>query len=612
MTSNPQLSRYQVLGRLAAGGMAEVWLARAVGAAGFEKLVVVKTILPSLARVPQFVSMFVNEARLAAMLSHPNCVQIFDLGEENGWLYIAMEFVEGFSLARIMKRARSLGVPVPERVVARVIMDAASGLEYAHRLRDREGRALNIVHRDVSPDNVLVGFSGQVKLVDFGIAKAATPAALSAGTMAGTVKGKHGYIAPEYLRGENIDGRADLFALGVVMYRALTGKRPFPGDNEAAVSMAVLTQTPPPLQRWVPTVNAELAAVTLRALEKDPAARFESARALRQAVEAAVGRPAENEELADLMQTLWPPGDEERVALNSLAAGTSEETSSPALNAISGTFPSLDVATPHRANPRPSAPGAAPPPPAPPAAPPAAPRPSGPRAAAAPSASLPPVVVPDAAPPPQPVFDAPPAAAPAFPEVPRGFDDGGKVRTSLVVALVVAALAGAGIVAYRSLQNTEPVAAVAAPTTTPAPSDSAAPAPGKVHLATTPSVKVYEGDKELGSTPLDLERPPGEYTFRLVNKGAGVDQAHTVKVEAGKTAAVEELARGKLAVRAEPWADVKVDGRSLGTTPVSVPGLFEGPHTVELSNITFGAPRRMVVTVKRGETKTVKVDFDAE
>jgi serine/threonine-protein kinase len=608
MTSNPQLSRYQVLGRLAAGGMAEVWLARAVGAAGFEKLVVVKTILPNLARVPQFVSMFVNEARLAAMLSHPNCVQIFDLGEENGWLYIAMEFVEGFSLARVLKRARDRGVPVPERVVARVIMDAASGLEYAHKLQDRDGRALNIVHRDVSPDNVLIGFSGQVKLVDFGIAKAATPAALAAGTVAGTVKGKHGYIAPEYLRGENIDGRADLFALGVVMYRALTGKRPFPGDNEAAVSMAVLTQAPPPLQRWVPTVNAQLAAVTLRALEKDPAARFESARALRQAVEAAVGRPAENEELAELMQALWPPGDEERVALNSLAAGTSEATSSPAIHAISGTFPSLGVATPHRASVQPTTRAPATP------APPAAPGPSGPRAAAAPSASLPPVVLPDGAPPPQPVFDAPPAAAPAFPEVPRAFDDGaGKVRTSLVLALVVAALGGAGVVAYRSLQKTERLAAVASPSATPAPPvDSAAPATGKVHLATSPSVKVYEGEQELGSTPLDLERPPGEYTFRLVNKGAGIDQSHTVKVEAGATAAVEQLARGKLAVRAEPWADVKVDGRPLGTTPVSVPNLFEGPHTVELSNIAFGAPRRMVVTVKRGETKTVKVDFDAD
>ncbi len=342
MPNTPTLARYQVLGRLATGGMAEVWLARSVGIAGFEKLVVLKTILPQLAQNPQFVAMFVNEARLAAMLTHSNCVQIFDLGQERETLYIAMEYLEGFSLARVLKRAKVKGFPINEKLIARIIMDAASGLDYAHRLKDREGRHVGLVHRDVSPDNLLVGFSGQVKLVDFGIAKAATPALLAAATTAGTVKGKHGYIAPEYLLGKPLDGRADVFALGVVLYRALTGKRPFVGPSETSISLAVLQESPRPPMEVMPTLNPALATVVMMALEKNPDDRFDSARALRQALEAAVVHAAENEEVAELMNELWPPGDEERVALSALASGTSEETSSPVLHAVvSGTFPAL-------------------------------------------------------------------------------------------------------------------------------------------------------------------------------------------------------------------------------------------------------------------------------
>jgi serine/threonine-protein kinase len=134
LNPTPQLSRYEVLGRLATGGMAEVWLARAIGAAGFEKLVVIKTILPQLAREPNFVTMFVNEGRLAARLNHPNCVQIFDLGIENGVLYLAMEYIEGFALSRVLSRSKTKNLPLDEKVVARIAMDAASGLDYAHRL----------------------------------------------------------------------------------------------------------------------------------------------------------------------------------------------------------------------------------------------------------------------------------------------------------------------------------------------------------------------------------------------------------------------------------------------------------------------------------------------
>ncbi len=178
MSTLPKFAHYDVLGRLATGGMADVWLARVIGMAGFEKLVVIKTILPQLAENPTFVSMFVNEGRLAAMLSHPNCVQVFELGEEGGLLFLVMEYIEGFSLSRVLQRAKELDRPPSERVLARIMMDAASGLDYAHRLSDREGRPLHLVHRDVSPDNLLISFAGQTRVVDFGIARAITPAVL--------------------------------------------------------------------------------------------------------------------------------------------------------------------------------------------------------------------------------------------------------------------------------------------------------------------------------------------------------------------------------------------------------------------------------------------------
>jgi serine/threonine-protein kinase len=334
MAHAPSLSRYEIVGRLATGGMAEVWLARAKGIAGFEKLVVLKTILPHLAEDPRFVQQFVNEARLAALLGHPNCVQIFDLGQEGASLFIAMEFIDGFALTRLLARARDRDVPVPEAVVARIMMDACSGLEYAHTLTDREGRPLGLVHRDVSPDNLMVTFAGLTKVVDFGVAKAASAAQLALST-AGAVKGKAGFIAPEYLQGHPVDGRADVFALGATLYRALTRKKPFPGNNDAEVSMAVLAVTPKSPLVHNPSLSPALAEVVLRALEKEPERRFQSAKAMRSAIEAAVGRVADVEGVAEYVNALWPPTDPERKALHSVsAAAPVDQGSGPLLSVV--------------------------------------------------------------------------------------------------------------------------------------------------------------------------------------------------------------------------------------------------------------------------------------
>src|SRR5437588_327572 len=257
------LGKYKLVKLIAAGGMAEVYLARQAGAAGFEKLVCLKRILPHLARDKQFVDMFLNEARLAAQLDHPNIVQIFDLGEANGNYFIAMEFIDGPNLRSVAKRAAELGELLPTPEVARIVAHAAGGLHYAHELRDPHSRQpLGLVHRDISPDNVLVHKNGSVKVVDFGIAKAAGS---SGATRTGTLKGKVAYMPPEQLRGEPLDRRADVFALGVVLYELLAGKRPWEGDSEVALIGRIMTQEPEPLQNLRPETPPLLLAIVERA-----------------------------------------------------------------------------------------------------------------------------------------------------------------------------------------------------------------------------------------------------------------------------------------------------------------------------------------------------------
>ncbi len=267
------LGKYKLVKLIAAGGMAEVYLAKQAGAAGFEKLVCLKRILPHLARDKQFVEMFLNEARLAARLDHPNIVSIFDLGETNGNYFIAMEFIDGPNLRAVGKRAAELNelLPVPE--VVKIISMAAAGLQYAHDLTDEQGRPLGLVHRDISPDNILVHRNGAAKVVDFGIAKAANS---SGATRTGTLKGKVAYMPPEQLRGSTLDRRTDVFALGVVLYEMLAGKRPWDADSEVALIGKIMTEEAPPLAEVRPDLPEELLAIVERALAKDREQRYQS------------------------------------------------------------------------------------------------------------------------------------------------------------------------------------------------------------------------------------------------------------------------------------------------------------------------------------------------
>ena len=222
-----QLGKYTLLRALASGGMAKVYLAIQRAVAGFEKLVVIKRILPDLARDPAFVDMLLSEARTAATLNHPNIVQTFDVGEAEGTYYIAMEHINGEdirSVVRAMKRANVTEFPVEHTLS--IILGCCAGLAYAHEKKDLEGNPIHIVHRDISPQNVLITFTGDVKIVDFGIAKTAD-AAIGERTQAGQLKGKVPYMSPEQASGKEVDHRSDIFAVGIMLFELTTGRRLF-------------------------------------------------------------------------------------------------------------------------------------------------------------------------------------------------------------------------------------------------------------------------------------------------------------------------------------------------------------------------------------------------
>ncbi len=300
------LGKYTLVKKLATGGMAEVFLARIDGPMGFAKKCVVKRILPHFNDDPRFIEMFLGEARLAAEMNHPNLVQIFDFGEANGQYFLAMEYIDGPNLRVLNQAARRHSGPMDFAVAARLIALASEGLHYAHELRNEAGEFLNLVHRDVSPDNVLVSRSGAVKVVDFGIAKASTQPHL---TKSGMIKGKMAYMPPEQLAREPLDRRADLFALGIVLYELITGGMPFDATSEVSIIQALMSQTP--LEK--PTTYridcpAALEAIVLKCLEKDRNVRYASCRELQADLEtfiASTGVAVGTRELSTLIETVF-------------------------------------------------------------------------------------------------------------------------------------------------------------------------------------------------------------------------------------------------------------------------------------------------------------------
>lgn len=272
-----EYGNYFLLEKIAVGGMAELFKAQQRGVQGFQKIVAIKRILPHFSDNDDFVTMFIDEAKLAAQLTHPNIVQIFDLGKAGSSYYIAMEYVNGRDLRTLLKKVREYGTPFPEQVAAFVAMKVAAALDYAHRKRGFDDRELKLVHRDISPQNILLSTEGAVKLVDFGIAKAASKASH---TVAGALKGKLLYMSPEQATGQPLDNRSDLYSLGLVLFELLTGVRCFQADSEMGVLEKVRLGRIADLSSLNPGLSRDMVAIVNRALQKGVDHRYPSARFL--------------------------------------------------------------------------------------------------------------------------------------------------------------------------------------------------------------------------------------------------------------------------------------------------------------------------------------------
>jgi TonB family protein len=269
-----RFGQYTLQEKIAVGGMAEVWKARMRGVEGFQKTVAIKKILPHMGDNADFVSMFIDEAKLAAQLSHPNIIHIYDLGKIGRDYYIAMEYVEGKDLRSILNAARRRSLSLPLGLALLIAARLASALDYAHRKRDFDDRELGLVHRDVSPQNVLITFEGDIKLCDFGIAKAVSKANQ---TQMGALKGKLQYMSPEQAWGKNVDARSDIFSLGAILFEMLTGERLFPGDSEMSILEAVRDGRTRRARSVLPSVPPEVDELVEKALAQDPAQRYQSA-----------------------------------------------------------------------------------------------------------------------------------------------------------------------------------------------------------------------------------------------------------------------------------------------------------------------------------------------
>lgn len=311
--------------------MAEVFRAVLPGAEGFKRTFVLKRILSHLSRSPKFVAMFIREARTVAMLNHPNIVQVYDFGNIDGTYFLAMEYLRGRDLLAILRRLRDVKAQLPIPVAAHIAHQVARGLAYAHALHDPEGHELDIVHRDVSPSNIMCMRTGEVKLLDFGIAKTAAEC-MSEHTDEGTMKGKLAYMAPERVQNEAFDARSDVYSLGVVLWEMLTRKQLFRGKSMVEVIKQVMEQPIAPPSSVRPEVPSALDAIALRALARDPAMRFATTQAMADQLEEAVRATSyQTRMLPDLIYDLFGSGlQSSQIAMSGVtpellaAAGASE------------------------------------------------------------------------------------------------------------------------------------------------------------------------------------------------------------------------------------------------------------------------------------------------
>lgn len=301
---------YDLVERIAVGGMAEVWRARAYGLAGFEKTLVIKKILDSLARDDEFVRLFVDEARIAVLLQHHNIVQVFDLGMVDGTLYMAMEYVHGLDLSRLTKRLD--GKPFPLPLALFIFSEVLKALRFAHQRKGEDGAPLALVHCDISPHNILVSHAGEVKITDFGISRAA----FQASQLHDTVRGKYAYMSPEQIENHALDHRSDLFSLGIVMWEVLTGRRLFKAKQREETLKRVKRAEVPSPREYREDISADLERILLKALSRDPDHRFADAAAMLEELGLLMvreGHRVTNHDVAAFLASVGAEGTVERV-----------------------------------------------------------------------------------------------------------------------------------------------------------------------------------------------------------------------------------------------------------------------------------------------------------
>jgi eukaryotic-like serine/threonine-protein kinase len=546
-----KVGKYQLVEKLGEGGMAEVFLAIAPGLAGFSKKLVLKRVRPELQEDAEQIEMFLDEARLAARLEHPNICQVFDLGEVNGQYFIVMEHVTGVTLTRVLDHFAKAGTVVPFDVSLRVLTQLLEALEYAHALRDEQGQRLNLVHRDVTPSNVMVTPQGSVKLLDFGIARASSA---QHKTQAGITKGKLGYMSPEQCRGERLDQRSDLFAVGTLLYVMSTGKTPYGSGalSPAVFQNMVAAQFPSP-SSVRPGLPDAAERVILKAMAAEPVDRYPRAFDMLKALEVLAGAERVSlgpNQLSELVQQLTGNGGLGSEAPQSRDAAT-RALPAPARPVAAQAPSRRDAET--RALPTPARVGEAPEKPGPPV-PSAAfepvrrvPTPSSPVGVAGPLAP-----VPDAGPL-APLPDA--ITEPALPkELPAGVGRRAAARAQVnplpsapprprrlglvafVVGLVVAVAVAVSLGSTPSKPRRSSVVA------DPAQPQAAGAQTGVVSLVTASPAKVRFEGRELGETPLEVTLPVGTQRLQLLRPGV-LPREVVVEVAVGqRTAWVEAQA----------------------------------------------------------------------
>jgi eukaryotic-like serine/threonine-protein kinase len=317
--------RYRVIEKLESGGMAEVFRAESTGLQGFRKQVAIKRVLPHLGRKSKFISMFLDEARLSAQLSHSNCVQVFDIGVGDDAYFIVMEFVDGANLKSIATSMRNQGRTFPIPVAAYIAHEICKGLSYAHELADRSGMSLHLVHRDVSPPNVLVTKYGEVKIVDFGLAKASSQLEKSE---PGIIKGKFSYLSPEAALGQEVDHRADIFAVGIILWELLGSQRLFAAESDVQILYKVQAAKVPPISQINRSVPPELERILQRALARDRDERYSTARELGQELSRFLFRfaqPVSGYDIAAIVQATMREKENARLAQGSFIHRLIEE-----------------------------------------------------------------------------------------------------------------------------------------------------------------------------------------------------------------------------------------------------------------------------------------------